>query len=631
MLHRILRAVTLLTVLFVTLCCYATEAVRYDLGFEAWNTHMLDVAIQASGLDGKQVSFALPFWAPGVYIAEEFAVYVQDFQAEDASGKPLAWHKTDGQTWQVDLHGSNGVTIHYRFYANSMPFRGAQYNDSHVSLTGAAVWMYMVDGKDRSATLHIGRARLPNTWKIATGLTRDGQDSYEADNYDAFADCPIEIGDYAEKSFVARGTTYHLVVHDEGDRADFSEFAVQLKNVIEKGVVPILAPAVSGPTAAPFPEYWFIIHLSPSSFISAGVEHRNSTMIAMGSSWDDHSATHHDSVRNLYGPKISLATHEFFHSWNVKRLRPIELGPFDYAHPVHTESLWISEGLTEYYTDAALLRSGYWKPKQYIDRIAEVATALEAEPGRAERSVAETSWDTWFGFSGAGVGGFGPGFSNNLDNTNYSYYDSGHILGVLLDLELRHATGNRKSLDDWMRLMYTRYALPKPGFTPEDAIRAASEVAGIDMREFFDRYVTGKQPFPYDRDFAYAGLQVVRSGADLPWLGLVTRSGGNHEAMIANIVPGSPAERADLDRGDTILAINGKAVDGQSVSSMLHNLAVNLPVKLTVVHGGSLQTRSVTAIGNPHPTITFQRAPNTTAEQDAIYASMVATAGAGAQ
>jgi predicted metalloprotease with PDZ domain len=293
---------------------------------------------------------------------------------------------------------------------------------------------------------------------------------------------------------------------------------------------------------------------------------------------------------------------------------------------VHTDSLWISEGLTNFYTDAALLRSGYWKPKQYLDQITQVINAIEAEPGRAERSVAETSWDTWFGFSGSGAGGFGPGFANNLDNTSYSYYDSGQILGVLLDLEIRHATANHKSLDDWMRLMYARYALPKPGFTPEDAIHAASEIAGVDMREFFERYVTGKQPFPYDRDFGYAGLQVVRSGKERAWLGISMRNGENH-AEISNIVPGSPAERAELDRGDTLVAVDGKAVDGQNFAAALDNLQPGKVTELAIIHRGKLLTRSLTPVANPHPALTLERAPHPTAEQDAIYSSMTASGG----
>ena len=165
------------------------------------------------------------------------------------------------------------------------------------------------------------------------------------------------------------------------------------------------------------------------------MEHLNSTMLIMGSQWKNHSSTDHDFVSNLYDYKVSLATHEFFNAWNVKRLHPRELGPFDYSLPVDTQSLWISEGITDYYTDIALVRSVFWTPDIYRQRLGRVFSSFEQFPGREERSIANTSWDTWFGFRGEGAGDFGPGFANNLVNTNYSYYDGGQILGLLLDLE----------------------------------------------------------------------------------------------------------------------------------------------------------------------------------------------------
>jgi predicted metalloprotease with PDZ domain len=187
--------------------CFAAEPVRYELGFERPTTHLMDITIRAVGLDRKSVQFALPYWAPGVYIVEEFAVNVQGFQASDAAGKTLAWHKVDdGQTWQIDLNGADSAVIRYQIYANGMPIRGAQYNEHHAALTGAAVWMYMVNGKDRPAELTIDGSHLPASWKIATGMGNKAPNHYAAQNYDWFADCPIEISDFAEKDFTALGS-----------------------------------------------------------------------------------------------------------------------------------------------------------------------------------------------------------------------------------------------------------------------------------------------------------------------------------------------------------------------------------------------------------------------------------------
>ncbi|MFI5096627.1 MAG: M61 family metallopeptidase [Candidatus Acidiferrales bacterium] len=605
---------------------FAAEPVCYELGFRKWNTHLLDITIRANGLDGKAAQFAMPYWAPGVYIVEEFATNVQGFFATDPSGRALPWHKVDGSTWQIDLNGSSGVVAHYLFYANGMPIRGAQYDERHAAMTGAAIWMYLVNGKDRPAELAVKKSQLPANWKIATALPKTAENTFAAQNYDWFADCPIEISDYQEKSFNTLGTTYHVVVHDEADSGDYTRFTEDLGKVVEKGVVPILAPAVrasGSPLDAPFSEYWFLIHISTNGF-GAGVEHLTSTMIMMGQGWDDHSATNHDFLSDVEEYKIDLATHEFFHAWNVKRLRPRELGPFDYSRQVHTSSLWISEGLTNYFTWLAILRSAYWKPQTYLDHIARVITGLESEPGRKERSIAETSYDTWFGFSGSGAGGFGPSFSNNLANTSYSYYDSGQILGVLLDLEIRHATNNRKSLDDWMQLMYRRFALPKPGFEPEDAIKAASDVTGTDMSEFFHRYVTGKEELPYRRDFGYAGIQVEKVYSNKAWIGAEVRQDRNAGgAYLANVVPGSPAENDGLDRGDVILAVDGRAVDSRGFGAELASRKPGDRMLLTLNRHGVLRQVAVTTAANPYPEYELKLMDNPDGAQKTIYDSML--------
>lgn len=611
---------------FVSLAS-AADSIRYDLAFGKWNSHLMAVTIHADALNGKSVRFALPFWAPGVYIVEDFATDVQGFSATDPAGHPLPWHKTDGSEWQIDLNGSSGVVVHYQFYANGMPIRGAQYDERHASLTGAAVWMYMVDGKDRPAELTIEKAQLPANWKIATGMRKTGENTYAAENYDWFADCPIEISNYQEQTFNALGTTYHIVVHDEGNSGDFTKFTDDLHRVIEKGVVPILAPAVrasGSPTDAPFAQFWFLIHIAPNSF-GAGVEHLTSTMIMMSQGWEDHSPTTHDFLSDVYEYKVDLAAHEFFHSWNVKRLRPRELGPFDYSRPVHTPSLWISEGMTNYFAAIAILRAGFWKPQTYLDHTARVITGMEAEPGRKERSIADTSYDTWFGFSGGGAGGFGPNATNNLANTSYSYYDGGQILGVLLDLEIRHATDNRKSLDDWMRLMYERFALPKPGFEPQDAIQAANEIAGTDMSEFFRRYVTGKDPLPYERDFGYGGIQVEKTYSNKPWLGAELRQDRDAtSATISNVIPGSPAEDGGLDRGDVIVAVDGKTVDMRSFAAELESRSIGDRLVITVIRHGALREVTVTTGASPYPQYTLKPMQNPNSAQKEIYNGMLA-------
>jgi predicted metalloprotease with PDZ domain len=598
----------------------AVEPLRYQATFERWNTHLIDVAIRADGLDKRAVLFSMPVWGPGAYVIRNFATEVQGFSATDSSGRALQWHKTDAQSWQVDLNGASAAIIHYKVYANSLG--SVQYDDRHVALNGPAIWMYQVGAKDRPIALTIDTSRLPSDWHIATGLDKTGPTSFHAADYDWFADCPIEISAFSQKDITVLGTTYHFIVHDELGKQDYTQFTKDMQRILEKGLVPILAPAVGGPLAAPFREYWFLIHLAPGGGLGGGTEHLNSTKISYSRDWGDSTPTTHDYVTNVYELKLFVAVHELFHAWNVKRLRPRPLGPFDYSQMVHTPSLWISEGLTSYYTCVALLRSGYWTPEQYLAYVSRLITALDAMPGRSERSIAETSWDTWFGYIG-GDSFDGASVASNVLNTNYSYYDGGQTLGVLLDLEIRQQTANRKSLDDWMRAMYQRYALPKPGFGDSDVVRVASEVAGVDMGEFFRRYLYGKDPLPYDRDFAYAGIEARRAAPPPSWSGIVLATTRDGRPVIGNIFPGSPAEQGGLDRGDIVVAIDDKALDRAGIESNLGARQAGDRVMFTVIHDGGIRQVAVTIGPNPHPTYTLTPLPTRSASQEQIYGGVL--------
>ena len=598
--------------------CAAAQPLRYELGFERWNTHLVDVTIRANGLAGKSVRFSLPVWGPGAYGVRNFATEVQNFSATDSAGHELPWRKTDAQTWEVDLRAAGGAVIHYRVYANSLG--SVQYDDRHVAINGPAVWMYQVDGKERPIELTINASQLPADWKIATGLNRTAATTFRATDYDWFADCPIEIAAFSEKDISVLGTTYHFIVHDEMGKQDYTQFTRDMQRIIEKGVVPILAPVVGGPLPAPFSDYWFLIHIAPGNGLGGGTEHLNSTKISYSRDWGDSTPTTHDYMTSVYEAKVFVAVHELFHAWNVKRLRPRPLGPFDYTQMVHTPSLWISEGLTSYYACVALLRSGYWTPEQYLGYVGRMISALDAMPGRTERSIAETSWDTWFGYIGGSAGPGNP--VTNILNTNYSYYDGGQTLGVLLDLEIRQRTNDRKSLDDWMRVMYQRFALPKPGFADSDVVHVASEVTGSDMSEFFRRYLYGKDPLPYDRDFGYAGIGVKRAASIHGWSGIVLATSADGRPVIGNIVPGSPAEQGGLDRGDVVVALDDQSGDRDGIERSLSTRRSGERVTFTVLHHDLVRQVPVTLADNPHPGYVLAPSPNLTQAQQEMYRSL---------
>ncbi|MBI1749551.1 MAG: M61 family metallopeptidase [Acidobacteria bacterium] len=378
-------------------------------------------------------------------------------------------------------------------------------------------------------------------------------------------------------------------------------------------IVPMYAAAAgSAERPAPFAEYWFLMHIWPGG--RGGLEHLNSTQINYSSDWD--SLRPAGRYATDYELKLAVLSHEFYHAWNVKRLRPKALGPFDYSREVHTPALWISEGLTSYYGDLTLLRAGLLTPQRYLDSIAQLLTEFEQQPGRSERSIEDTSWDTWFR---PGVMG-----DTNLLNANYSYYDGGQIAGHLLDFAIRQATGNQKSLDDWMRLLYQRHALPKPGFEPEDAVRAANEVAGRDIGEIFRRYISGKEPVPYETFFGYAGIQVDRMPApSLAWIGVSVTRDDDGRARINNITPGSPAEDAGLDRGDVIVAVDGKVVDQDAYLKTMEERKPGDTLKLAVIRRGEMKEISLTAVPYPYTIFKLRPVENPTEAQRKIYESWV--------
>lgn len=590
----------------------SAQTVSYDLSFGAPNSHLIGVTIRAGGLSGS-VDFSIPAWAPGWYVINDYAKFVQDFSAKSPEGRDLRWHKTDKQTWRIDLGSSNAVTVSYRVYGNTPGVDSMQFNSAHVHIPGPAVWMYIVNGKQRPAKLTI---HPPADWRIATGMARSGDNEFSAPDYDTFIDCPIEISDFAEKTFDLDGTAYHVVVHDLAGKHDFSQFAANLQKAVQQ-LVAIDAPvAGTGSRKAPFDQYYFLFHIMPNT--GGGLEHLNSTQIFMGSDWDADAF----AGSALTGPQSKLegAAHEFFHAWNVKRVRPKPLGPFDYTKEVNTPSLWISEGFTDYYAPIALARAGLITPEQYLQQMGQAITQLESSPGRKERSLEDTSFDTWFWYVGEGR------FQTNEPNIDFSYYTGGHVMGQLLDLIIRNSTQNKKSLDDWMRLMYSRYALPKPGFTPEDAERAASEIAGTDMSDFFRRYISGKEVPPYEKILGYAGIEIENgANANRGYFGISVGRARNPQGglTISNVVDAGPAQAAGLDRGDVITAINGRAVDAAGYAQAIAQAKPGDNVAFTVTHLGAQREVSVRASADPRFVYSLKLSDHATDQQRAIFRSML--------
>lgn len=586
---------------------HAASPLHYNLKFERPSSHLLDVAIYADSLSGQTADFAIPDWAPGSYYIENYSANVQRFRAHSSDGKELSWRKTDSQTWRISLTGAKSIVVEYQIYANTLQNNVAQYNELHAFIGGPSVWMYQTDGKDRPIDLSIS---VPQGWRVATGMDHTSATTFQAVNYDTFADCPLEISDFAEKDFEVLGTKYHVIVHDVMGQKDFTKFADDLQKILATIVPMFQTVAGNGDQAAPFREYYFLFHIWPKA--GGGLEHLYSTQIDFRTDWDSQDAA--GDYGTQYQLKLFVAAHEFFHAWNVKRLRPRPLGPFDYTQMVHTPSLWISEGLTSYYGELAVERAGLITPQQYLDNIGKLITKFESEPGRSERSIEDTSWDTWYNGTVKQ--------DNNLQNTFYSYYDGGQIMGHVLDFAIRQDTQNQKTLDDWMRLLYLRYALPNPGFEPEDPIRAANEVTGKDMSDIFHKYISGKESIPYAEYFAYAGISVEKKlDTEKPWIGATVAKDDDGKPTVKNVIPDSPAEIGGLEKNDVVLAMDGRTGDLDALNRMVGDHKPGDTIRITVERLGHVQEVSVKAATSPYYAYTLKPMDNMTAAQKAIYNS----------
>ncbi len=585
----------------------STSPIEYELRFAPPQTHLLEITIRASGLRGPAIEFAMPAWAPGWYVINDYAKLVQEFHAATPDGRELRWRKIDKQTWRVDLAGATSVTVRYKLYANMLAVDWSHYDERHAHIAGPSAWMYLVGGKQRPAKLTID---VPAGWRVATGMDSAGASSFTAGNYDVFMDAPIEVSDYAEKTFDFGGSTYHIVVHDILGKKDFSKFAGDTRKAVETLVTMMAPVAAAEGRQAPFKDYWFLFHVWPAS--GGGLEHLNSTQIFLSGDWAN---SEEGQPEPGYDGQIGVTAHEFFHAWNVKRMRPRPLGPFDYSREVHTPSLWISEGFTNYYEGVALLRAGVRSPEKYFSDLGGLITFFESRPGRRERSLEDASWDTWFWYVGEGRA------PTNRSNTDIDYYGGGEIMGHLLDFAIRNATGNQKSLDEWMRLMYSRFALPKPGFLPEDAIHAANEIAGADLSDFFRRHISGKETPDYEKYFVYAGLRVEKKlDPQRAWSGLETGRAESGARVFA-VRAASPAEKAGLSRGDIVTAVDGATGTSGELARMIREATPGQALRLKVTRGGSEREFTITLEPDPNPVYTISPMENPSEMQRRIYES----------
>jgi len=557
---------------------------NYHLRLSRPATHLVEIEIHAAHVASPAIDFVLPAWSPGRYAIYDFAKNVQEFQAQGASGQPVEWAQPDKQTWRVDARNCGGtVQVHYRVFANDLNGSFSQFDTTHANLNGASIYMYIDGHKQDPLALSVDDLPdLKPAWKIISGFsTATDQKSFSIPSYDRLIDTPLEIcGECSLNEFRERDKTFRVAIHNYTSEASegsagrasanaalVSRFTNELKKVVQSEMAMMPLPD--------FDTYTFIFHFAPDISAGDGMEHLNSTQVIMVGSLSE------NTVRDA----VETAAHEFFHVWNVKRLRPAALGPFDYTRENYTPSLWFAEGVTSYYAYLNLLRSGIWNLREFLRHMADEVRNLEIEPGRALMSAESSSFHAWFYDRAPQMQ------ETNFANATISYYNKGALLGMFLDLEIRSRTGGEKSLDDVLQSLYHKFYEapaagtygPGRGYEEKDLLDAVNAVAGSDFTSFFERYVRGTEPLPYAQTLALLGLELkVRAAPDAtPSIG-VSAQLEDRGLRILSVLPGGAAERAGLSRDDLLINVDELSLATEPLSDRLKMYPPGAEVPFTV-------------------------------------------------
>lgn len=564
--------------------------ISYTVSMSKPWTHLLEVEMRLKwNRMPDKAELKMPVWTPGSYLIREYARHVQDFAVKDATGRALAWQKINKNTWQVESKGSKEIVVSYRVYSNDLTVRTNELNDEHAFWNNSALLLFPAGQLGAPSTVTVA----PYTkWKIATGLApvAGASNTFRAPNFDVLYDSPFEVSDFKEISFDVRGKTHRVVVTGEGNY-DLKKIAEDSAKIAEEGF------KIFG--ELPFDNYTFIVNLRGGG----GLEHLNSTALQ----WNRFGF----KPKARYNGFLGLVAHEYFHLWNVKRIRPDALGPFDYENENYTKLLWIAEGGTAYYEGLLLRRAGLVTDKEVLDARANTIEQLQNRPGRLETSLEEASFDAWIKYYR---------MDENAINNQISYYDKGEIVAMMLDVTIRTASGGAKSLDDVMLYLYNEFYKKNRNYTPADFQKAAELAAGRSLDDFFSKYVRSEAEIDYNDIMKGVGLQLSATEPDKTkaYLGADLGEEGGR-LTIRSIPANTPAYDQGLNTGDQIVAIDDYRASNSFLQSYLGERKPNDTVKLTIFRFDKLRDVTFKLGTNMRASYSFKPVEQPTDEQRRLY------------
>ena len=508
------------------------QPTEYFVSLADYSHHLGHVSIRLPQGSGVR-TLDMPVWN-ALYQVRNFAANIEDVRAQDAVGSAAVVLNTKTSEWEITAP-AGCVVVHYDIHLDSPGPFGSSLNADHGFFNWAMVLMYAPALRSQPASLRL--LDVPSGWALRDLHVLGGAEPGKVDqvvgiahNYDELVDSPAELGAFQQSTFQQDGATYHVVV--DGDAADYNR--AKLDEILEK----IAHAEVDWMQDRPFGEYTFLYHF-PRGHGAGGMEHAFGTAIDVNA----------DRLRSSLTPLASVTAHEFFHLWNVKRIRPQSLEPIDYQRGNDTRALWFSEGVTSTVGDLMLARAGLIGESEYLQRVGDEISELQQRPAHRWQSAEESSLDAWFE---------GNAFYRSPERS-ISYYNKGEILGILLDLRIRQLTNGNKSLRDLFQWMNEHYAKQHRYFPDSAGVKQAAEtITGQSFDEFFRDYVAGVKEVPYDDFFRFAGLQVTANNYPVASAGFTTTANLGGQPEVIQVDPNSDAQRMGMVAGDRITAVNGK-------------------------------------------------------------------------
>ncbi|MBN3725544.1 M61 family metallopeptidase [Burkholderia sp. Ac-20379] len=541
------------------------KPIRYSIVPKDPAAHLFEVTLTVAEPDPAGQRFMLPVWIPGSYMVREFARNIVTLRAFNEAGRKVRIAKTDKHSWQA-APVAGPLTLRYDVYAWDLSVRAAHLDDTGGFFNGTSVFL-AVQGQEASpCVVEIAKPAgdAARRWRVATalrearGTRRHGFGEYLADDYDELIDHPVTLGEFALATFEAHGVPHDVVIAGRVARLDMERLCADLKRICEAQIA-LFEPRSK---KAPVERYVFMTQAVSDGY--GGLEHRASTALICNRT--DLPVKGRPEKTDGYRTYLGLCSHEYFHTWNVKRIKPAAFVPYDLTQENYTSLLWLFEGFTSYYDDLMLVRSGLMSRDEYFTALGRTVGGVLRGAGRLKQSVAESSFDAWVKYYRQ---------DENASNAIVSYYTKGSLVALAFDLAIRAATRNRKSLDDVMRLLWTRYGRGfyqgKPKGVGEDEVAALiAEATGVELGRLFDDAVSGTRDLPLADLLAPFGVNLTPDAGPhpKPSIGARARAGGA-DCTLAVVHEGGAAHRAGLSAGDVLIAIDGLRVTGSNLDALL--------------------------------------------------------------